>query len=97
MKNCLDWLELSARETKPYLSDKTIGLICWADGAQAMQGINSMDMIAKSLRAWTIPFSVPIIKSELVDHTRVGEISAKYKAKLDLLVKLAATKKITTI
>lgn len=97
MKNCLDWLELSAKEMRPYLSDKTIGLICWAGGAQAMQGINSMDMIAKSLRAWTIPFSVPIIKSELVDHTRVGEISAKYKAKLDLLVKLAATKKITTI
>src|SRR5690606_22537650 len=32
MKNCLDWLEISARNIRPYLTDKTIGLICWADG-----------------------------------------------------------------
>src|SRR5579871_3170794 len=42
MKNCLDWLELSARNEKPYLTDKVIGLVCWKDGGQAMQGINAM-------------------------------------------------------
>ncbi|HXB92957.1 MAG TPA: NAD(P)H-dependent oxidoreductase, partial [Puia sp.] len=31
MKNCLDWLELTARLDKPYLTDKVIGLVCWAD------------------------------------------------------------------
>jgi hypothetical protein len=52
MKNCLDWLEVTANRYEPYLTDKTIGLVCWADGLQAMQGINAMDVIAKSLRAW---------------------------------------------
>ncbi|MBB2949449.1 hypothetical protein FHR29_000181 [Sphingobacterium sp. JUb56] len=39
-----------------------MGLVCWADGVQAMQGINTMDAIAKSLRAWPLPYSVPISK-----------------------------------
>ncbi len=67
MKNCLDWLEVTANRYEPYLTDKTVGLICWADGLQAMQGINAMDAIAKSLRAWPLPFSVPIVRSALFD------------------------------
>jgi arsenic resistance protein ArsH len=56
-ENCLDWLEVSAKNAEPYLTDRKVGLVCWADGVQAMQGINAMDAIAKSLRAWTLPFS----------------------------------------
>lgn len=67
MKNCLDWLEVTANRYEPYLTDKTVGLVCWADGLQAMQGINAMDVIAKSLRAWPLPFSVPIVRSALFD------------------------------
>ena len=37
MKNCIDWLECSAKNKAPYLSGKLIGLICWAEGGQAMQ------------------------------------------------------------
>src|ERR1700743_3620982 len=55
MKNCLDWLEISAKETSPYLTGKVVGMVCWADGGQAMQGITAMDAVAKSLRAWTLP------------------------------------------
>lgn len=96
MKNCLDWLEISARSARPYLTDKTVGLVCWADGAQAMQGINAMDAIAKSLRAWPLPFSVSISKNELFEKETPGEISGIYKHKLDLLVNIATTKTIST-
>ncbi|VTP91724.1 NADPH-dependent FMN reductase [Sphingobacterium daejeonense] len=97
MKNCLDWLEISAKNIRPYLTDKTVGLICWADGAQAMQGINAMDAIAKSLRAWPLPFSVPVLKSELFDRERPMEISDTYKNKLDLLIQIATTRIIAAV
>lgn len=92
MKNCLDWLEISARNSPAYLTDKNIGLVCWADGVQALQGINAMDAIAKSLRAWTLPFSVPILKRELFEDIGSREISSDYKRKLDLLINIATTR-----
>ncbi|WP_422354924.1 NADPH-dependent FMN reductase [Roseivirga pacifica] len=89
MKNCLDWLEYSAKLPEPYLTGKMIGLVCWADGVQAMQGINAMDSVAKSLRAWTLPYSVPIQRNQLFNAE--GGISEGYKNRfqimLDLLVK----------
>lgn len=94
MKNCLDWLEISAKSTTPYLTDKTVGLICWADGVQAMQGINTMDTIAKSLRAWPLPFSVPIIRGSLFTDANSYEITPAYKDKLDLLVNIATTRTV---
>ncbi|KKX47109.1 MULTISPECIES: NADPH-dependent FMN reductase [Sphingobacterium] len=97
MKNCLDWLEVSAKKNNPYLTDKTVALVCWADGVQAMQGINTMDAIAKSLRAWPLPYSVPISKKELFDPNISGEISQTYKDRLNLLINLATTKTITAI
>lgn len=97
MKNCLDWLELSAREDKPYLIDKLIGLICWANGGQAMQGINAMDAVAKALRAWPIPFSVPIVRNALFLEPDYNEISQEYKNKLNLLTNLITSKKVVTL
>ena len=94
MKNCLDWLEISSKNAKPYLTDKTVGMICWADGEHATQGINAMDSIAKSLRAWPIPFSVPIAKKNLFKEGEPYQISDVYKNKLDLLVNIATTKTI---
>lgn len=86
MKNCLDWLEYSAKLPKAYLTGKMIGLVCWANGVQAIQGINAMDAVAKSLRAWTLPFSVPIQWSELYDDQ--GNISAHYQERFQLLLQL---------
>lgn len=97
MKNCLDWLEISAKNAKPYLTDKTVGLICWADGMQALQGINAMDVISKSLRAWPLPLSVPIVKNELFDKVNSGQLSDMYKNKIDLLINLATTKSIVSV
>jgi arsenic resistance protein ArsH len=88
MKNCLDWLELTARREKPYLTDKVIGLVCWADGGQAMQGINAMDAVAKALRAWTIPYTVPLVKNQLYTDVHRRELSVEHTRKLDRLVTL---------
>ena len=86
MKNCLDWLEISSKEYNPYLTDKTIGLICWADGSHAMQGINNMDAVAKSLRAWTLPFSIPIVRNTLFDIEE--NFTEEYTKKFDQMARL---------
>lgn len=95
MKNCLDWLEVTADRHKPYLTDKTVGLVCWADGLHAMHGINTMDIIAKSLRAWPLPFSVPIIRTSLFDHE--NKITPMYTDKLNRLINIATTNRIEKI
>lgn len=94
MKNCIDWLELGAKTPQPYLTDKNIGMICWADGIQAMQGINTMDAIAKALRAWPLPFSAPLVRGTLFETDNPSEITAANKEKLNLLIKLATSKRI---
>jgi arsenic resistance protein ArsH len=88
MKNCLDWLELTARREKPYLTGKILGLVCWADGGQAMQGINAMDAVAKALRAWVIPYTVPLVKNQLYADANRQELSVEHTRKLDRLVTL---------
>ncbi|MGK6341433.1 NADPH-dependent FMN reductase [Chryseobacterium sp. DT-3] len=97
MKNCLDWLEVTANHYQPYLTDKTVGLVCWADGLQAMQGINTMDAVAKSLRAWPLPFSIPIIRTALFDPEDSTKISSLYSAKFDKMIGIATTKRIGKI
>lgn len=97
MKNCLDWLEVTAKWDQPYLTDKTVGLVCWADGLQAMQGISAMDSIAKSLRAWPLPFSVPIVRSSLFASDHSTEISDLYSGKFDKLISVATSKKIESL
>jgi len=94
MKNCLDWLEISAKEPIPYLQDKMIGMISWADGGQALQGINAMDAVAKSLRAWPLPFSVPIVKPLLFEIDNPEKLSIAYQKKLELLTNMITIKKI---
>lgn len=97
MKNCLDWLEVTASYYEPYLTDKTVGLVCWADGLQAMHGINTMDVIAKSLRAWPLPFSVPVIRTGLFDQEDPTKISSLYADKFKKLVRIATSRKIEKI
>jgi len=85
MKNCLDWLELTSKNPKPYLTDQIVGLICWADGVQAMQGINNMDAIAKALRAWVLPYSVPILRRDLLIE---NELNPTYQERFSLMAGL---------
>ncbi|MEJ5053806.1 NADPH-dependent FMN reductase [Sphingobacterium sp. MYb382] len=86
MKNCLDWMECSARLPQAYLTGKIVGLVCWADGVQAMQGINGMEAVAKALRAWTLPLHVPIQRKDLFDEN--DEVDLKYDQRFDLFLQL---------
>jgi arsenic resistance protein ArsH len=88
MKNCLDWLELTARLDKPYLTDKVVGLVAWADGGQAMQGINAMDAVAKALRAWVVPYTVPLVKNHLYTDAHRQEFAVEHTRKLDRLISI---------
>lgn len=57
-KNALDWLHLPSGTV--YLADKVIGLIAVAGGTQGLQAINTMEFSVRALRAWAVPFVVPV-------------------------------------
>ncbi|NIG57456.1 NADPH-dependent FMN reductase [Chitinophaga sp. Cy-1792] len=87
MKNCLDWIEISSKEPVAYLTNKVVGMVCWAEGGHALQGINTMEAVAKALRAWVLPYSVPVVRGHLY-NTADYSISKEYQQKFDLLVNL---------
>ena len=62
-KNALDWLILLAENEPPYLSNKPIGLVTTAGGAQGLQAVNTMDFIARALRGWSVPLVLPVAQS----------------------------------
>jgi FMN reductase len=66
LKNALDWLELLAKRDPPYLTGKVVGLTSTAAGGHALQAINTMEFVARALRAWTVPFVVPINRAHQV-------------------------------
>jgi FMN reductase len=68
-KNALDWLhELGTREP-PFLHDTVVGLISAAGGTQALQAINTMEFSIRALRAWAVPYVVPVAAAARVfDH-----------------------------
>jgi FMN reductase len=62
-KNALDWLILLAERDPPYLTNKPVGLVSTAGGVQGLQAVNSMDFIARALRAWSVPLVQPVAQS----------------------------------
>lgn len=59
-KNAIDWLHLLRSREPPYLHDKVIGLISAAGGTQGLQVVNTMEFSVRSLRAWAVPYVVPV-------------------------------------
>ena len=59
-KNALDWLHLLGKRDPPYLHDEVIGLISAAGGTQGLQAINTMEYATRALRAWAVPYVVPV-------------------------------------
>jgi FMN reductase len=59
-KNAIDWLHMLGSRDPAYLHDKVVGLISAAGGIQGLQVINTMDFSARSLRAWAVPYAVPV-------------------------------------
>jgi FMN reductase len=62
-KNALDWLILLGDRHPPYLTDKVIGLITTAGGAQGLQGVNTMEFVVRALRGWAVPLVIPIAQA----------------------------------
>ena len=84
-KNALDWLELLSKREPAYLTDRAIGLICTAGGAQGLQAINTMEFAVRALRGWTVPFTVPIARAWNI-FDREGRVSdAKVQEQLTIL------------
>ncbi|MDR2222867.1 MAG: NAD(P)H-dependent oxidoreductase [Flavobacteriaceae bacterium] len=90
MKNAIDWLELTSKDTPAYLTNKVVGFTCWSGGNQAMQGIQSLDNVAKALRAWSLPFSVAISNADLYENNDLSEV---YKKKMEMLASLLVESK----
>jgi FMN reductase len=60
LKNALDWLRLLGGREPPFLHDKVVGLVSTAGGTQGLQAINTMEFATRALRAWAVPYVVPI-------------------------------------
>jgi arsenic resistance protein ArsH len=93
MKNALDWLEVTSCNQPAYLTNKYIGMICWADGGYALHGITAMENVAKSLRAWVIPFSIPVMQRLLINED--GTLNTIYSQKMELLVSMLMNAPVT--
>jgi FMN reductase len=72
-KNTLDWLHVLGKREPPYLHDKVVGLISAAGGTQGLQAINTMEFATRALRAWAVPYVVPVAAASRV-FDRSGRI-----------------------
>ena len=72
-KNALDWLHVLGSREPPFLHDKVIGLISAAGGTQGLQAINTMEFAVRALRAWAVPYVVPVAAAARV-FDREGRI-----------------------
>ena len=59
-KNAIDWLHMLGTRDPSFLHDKVIGLISAAGGTQGLQVVNTMEFSVRSLRAWAVPYVVPV-------------------------------------
>jgi FMN reductase len=73
LKNALDWLHLLGDREPPFLHDKVVGLISAAGGTQGLQAINTMEFATRALRAWAVPYVVPVAAAARV-FDRMGQI-----------------------
>jgi FMN reductase len=71
-KNALDWLHLPSGNV--YLTDRVIGLISVAGGAQGLQAINTMEFCVRALRGWAVPLVVPVSRGSVQDEAVVRQL-----------------------
>lgn len=90
MKNAIDWLEITAKDSPAYLTNKVVAFTCWSAGNQAMQGIHALDNVAKALRAWSLPYSIPMSSLDMYENNDLSDV---YKKKMNMLVELLCESK----
>ena len=63
-KNALDFAQYLARDERPYLEDRVVGLIATAGGGMgAINAINAMINVVHALRGVAAPLSMPVTQS----------------------------------
>lgn len=61
VKNAIDFIEETARDARPYLTDLPVGTIATAGGHQAAMGtLTALRSITHALRGWPTPLGVAI-------------------------------------
>ncbi len=93
-KNALDFTQFMARDEKPYLQDKVVGLIATAGGGMAaVNAINAMVNVVHALRGVAAPLSVPVTQSwkafDDEGNLRDDEVARRLEALGRLVVEMA--------
>ncbi len=82
VKNAIDYVEETARDSRPYFTDLPVGLIAVAGGAQAaMSTLCALRTIVHALRGWPTPFGASLNSSTMqfrdgvcIDTTAIDHI-----------------------
>jgi FMN reductase len=94
-KNALDFAQYLARDERPYLQDRVVGLIATAGGDMAaVNAINAMTNVAHALRGVAAPLSVPVTQSwkafDEKGNIRDEEVAGRLESLGRLIVEMAA-------
>lgn len=98
-KNALDFAQFMARDEKPYLQDKVVGLIAAAGGDMAAaNSINAMINVVHALRGVAAPLSVPVTQSwrvfddegNISDEGVAGRLESLGRLVVEMATKLGA-------
>lgn len=94
-KNALDFAQYLARDERPYLQDRVVGLIATAGGGMAaVNAINAMTNVAHALRGVAAPLSVPVTQSwkafDEKGNIRDEEVAGRLESLGRLIVEMAA-------
>jgi FMN reductase len=89
-KNALDWLHLPSGSV--FLTDKPVGLISVSGGTHGLQAINAMEFSVRALRAWAVPYVVPIPGAAFDENEQVRDpsVDGQLKTLGSEIVRLAA-------
>jgi NAD(P)H-dependent FMN reductase len=89
-KNALDWLHLPSGSV--FLVDKPVGLISVSGGTHGLQAINAMEFSVRALRAWAVPYVVPIPGAAFDENEQVRDpaVDKQLKTLGGEVVRLAA-------
>lgn len=93
-KNALDFAQFMARDERPYLQDKVVGLISTAGGGMAgVNAVNAMVNVVHTLRGVAAPLSVPIAQSwkafDEEGNIRDEEVAGRLQSLGRLVVEMA--------
>jgi len=69
LKNCVDYFELLAQDTPPYMTNKIWGLVSVSGGIASTASLDPLYHSARALNAWVLPLTVSV-SGNAFDHER---------------------------